>query len=172
MWKRNTFAYTVALAACVTVAGCGEDPGAGPSIAQLSGIYGLSDWLYVSGGDTLPITKDSYIEIEFLDEEHVRGEGIVWVRVPGRDSADTKESRVPLLGLLTQTGEIVPMSIEGWYYVRETGAADTLRFSLAAGAGRGSWIESFPWLLSENRNRFHFDFTGGEDRLRIVHSSR
>lgn len=165
----------VALALLAGGAACGASDNVGPEIDRLAGVYELSDWLYVTGTDSVQITEDSYLELDFVDDEHVVGEGWVWVLVPRQQDDGTVEyERYPFL--FEQSGidgSIEPLTLEGWYYTADGGEApDTLHFRFGKSTGANSWVEAIDWALSEDRASFEYEWSTFGSEVNIVLGQR
>lgn len=158
------------IAVVVLLAGCTNSPATEPGVQRLAGVYSLQDWLYVVNGDTLPITDDSFVRIEFIDDEHVRGEGLVFLLIPHRTpSGDIVYDRRPILADPSVGQGFEPADLDGWYYIRRGAAGDTLRFRFAKDQGAGTWVESFDWILSDDWDAYRMEFESRGVQLRIVH---
>ncbi|MFW6089510.1 MAG: hypothetical protein ACOC8B_03630 [Gemmatimonadota bacterium] len=159
------------LAVIIAVAGCTEASTSGPDSKRLSGVYSISDWLYVFASDTLELTDDSFLRLEFIDDEHVRGEGYIWINVPVENAqGEIVDDPQPILWRPTSRGP-GPVSFEGWYYVSESPEGDdVLNFRFADEAGASTFVDNVTWTLSEDWRSYAVDVLGSVGRLRIVQS--
>lgn len=160
------------LAGVASLVGCSDSVASGPEAGRLSGVYGMSDMLYVFVDDTFAISDDSHLHLEFIDDEHVRGSGEIWIDVPVRnDEGELVADAQPLLWAQTDSGP-GPVTFEGWYYIAEGEEADTLRFRFARGAGAGTFIEAFSWALDDSWGTFQGGVRVWPYRIRVTQSAR
>jgi hypothetical protein len=148
---------------------CSDDDGTGPSNPNtnvLSGTYELNDWTYVLYGDTLPMTENSYVRIEFQESGEVNGEGLVQLLQPSAGGAGP--DTVTVLGVPVDGVQWGPQMLQGSHDVLE-GNSDILRFTFDLDTGAGTWVENFDWLVAEDRSYFRFDHVSEIEVIEIVH---
>lgn len=135
----------------------------------LSGTYELNDWSYVLYGDTLPMTDESFIRVEFHEEGDVEGEGLVQLVQPlSGGGADT----VTVLGEPLDQVDWSPLELNGSHVLTENGGSEILRFSFQTNQGAGTWVESFDWVVAEDRSAYRFDLTSDVEIIEIEHRRR
>lgn len=148
-----------------------QDDSTGPNTDSefLSGTYELNDWSYVLRGDTLPMTDESFVRVDFREEGDVEGEGLVQLVQPlGGGGADT----VTVLGRPTSQTEWSPLELKGSHVLTENGGSEILRFSFQTDRGAGTWVEGFDWVVAEDRSSYRFDLTSQVEIIEIVHRRR
>lgn len=129
----------------------------GPDESEPSGRYELIDFMLVDSGDTLTtsdFSDGSYLYLDFVDERVVTGEGFIEVEVAG-SVVDW------LFGRFDGTG-IVPQSLRGEYIL----VGDQLDFDFWA-EGRYTWLSTFTWTLSPDRQGFAIEQSNSAGELRI-----
>lgn len=135
----------------------------------LSGTYELNDWSYVLRGDTLPMTDDSFLRVDFREEGDVEGEGLVQLVQPlSGGGADT----VTVLGAPVDQTDWSPLELRGSHVLAENGGSEVLRFSFQTNQGAGTWVESFDWVVAEDRSSYRFDLTSDVEIIEIEHRRR
>lgn len=148
-----------------------NDDSTGPNTNSefLSGTYELNNWSYVLRGDTLPMTDDSYLHVDFDEEGQVAGEGLVQLVQPmGGNGADT----VTVLGVPDGQTEWSPLELRGSHVLVENGGSEILRFTFETNRGSGTWVESFDWILSDDRDAYRFEFASDIEIIEIEHRRR
>jgi hypothetical protein len=161
------------LLSAAIVASCSDATSADPR--SLDGRFELSEWNYVYGSESLPITGESYLLIDFRGHDQVDGEGHLFLEIPSvfGNGTDT----VPILGRVEFNNdgqrEVVPLELRGWYSVHlGTGGPDTLRFRLQRGHGADTWLEHLDWILADDRRSYLYEEEDPLVRLRIVVNRR
>jgi hypothetical protein len=167
-WKRGSAGICAVLLVLV-LPGCGSDTGTDPALgSSLSGSYLLEEWIQTSGVDTLRLTEDSYLRMEFKGDR-VEGEGLLKVhaRMPSSDGTPSYGTQ-KVLGRVDAHGDLHPLELRGWHYIRQTEDGPRLVFRLRQSEGAGTWLEIFDWKIEENFRGWFTEMESTAESLRIV----
>lgn len=129
----------------------------GPNESEPRGRYELADFLLVNSNDTLTtsdFSQDSYLYLDFVDDRVITGEGFIEVEIAGQ-VVDW------LFGRFDGSG-IVPQALRGEYIL----VGDQIDFDFWA-EGRYTWLSSFTWTLSPDRQAFSIEESTSGEQLRI-----